>query len=308
MYPRRSRRLGVAAAAAVSGLALALLPAASASAATAPDWPTSRVPSGCDSTAVGADPSGFTVSFTDTQAPRVTGWTYNGSKTRAVLPPGTFATSFKVTASQTCSGVGAVTVFGRQSINGGAPSVSPVSLDRLTSNAFNATFGFENPTATSSITGWLEIPFIVATPRYDSFALDADFGLLSKVDYTGATPYLTGPWSTQRLYLVLATTQATAASKTTVAKGGTVTFATTVKKATPAGYAALSGVSVKLQTKLPGQAWITRATRTTSATGRAAYSFKPAATMAWRWVLAENITTAPYTAASTSTVKTIKVT
>jgi len=51
-----------------------------------------------------------------------------------------------------------------------------------------------------------------------------------------------------------------------------------------------------------------RAGRRTTSTGRASYTFKPAATQQWRWVLAENITTAPYRAGSISAVKTIKVT
>ena len=75
---------------------------------------------------------------------------------------------------------------------------------------------------------------------------------------------------------------------------------------------------------VPQKIWCSDATRTTqtcqqllsvfpalaasTSSGRASYTFTPTATQAWRWVHAENITTAPYTAASTSTIKTITVT
>ena len=309
MHLRRPRRWGAATVSAVSaGLALALLPASPASAATAPDWPTSRVPTGCASMTPGPDPSGFALAYTDTRTPTVTGWTYNGSKSRVVLPPGTLRTVFKVTSTQTCSGVAGMAVYVRESINGGAPFVAPSSLTRLSTNAFSAVFGVIDNSASADVTGWVEVPLVLTAPRYESFTLDANFGLLSKVDYTGGSTFLTGSWSTQRVYIVLATTQTTSASRAAVAKGGTVTFATSLKKASPAAYVALPGVAVKFQTKLPGKAWVTRATRTTSATGRATYAFKPGATMAWRWVRAENITTTPFTAASTSAARTIKVT
>jgi hypothetical protein len=238
----------------------------------------------------------------------VSGWTFNGSTRRAVLKPGTHTTAFRVTVHQLCGGVGAVAAFARQSLSGGpVGALSPIPVTQLTTDSFDATFGLVSSSSTF-LTGWVEVPVVLVAPRYDSFVLDQDFALVSKVAYSGASTYLTGPWSTQRLYVELATTQTASASKSTVAKGGTVSFSTTLKAADVGGYVALPGATLKFQTKLPGKPWVTRATKTTTSTGRASYTFKPAATQQWRWVHAENITTAPYSAASTSAVKTIKVT
>lgn len=307
MNVRRTRRLGVAAAAA-AGLALALLPATSASAVTIPDWPASRVPVGCPVTAVAETAGGYELTYSENAPVTITGWTFNGSTRRIVLQPGSTTTTLKITAKQLCSGVlGLLPIF-RQSINGGplsGPTGVPVTA--LSSNAFTATYGTTG-SATPPTTGYIEMPLVGSAPRYDSFVLDQDFALVSKVAFSGATQYSTGAWSKQRVYLELATRQAATASKSTVAKGGTVTFDTAVSIAGPTKYVPAAGVTVKLQTKLPGQAWATRATRTTSGTGKASYAFKPGATMAWRWVLAENITTAPYWAGSMSAAKTITVT
>ncbi len=307
MHRRPTRRLGVAAAAASAGLALALLPVSPASALTAPDWPASRVPLGCPITTLAETAGGFQLTYTDTTPVTITGWTFNGSTRRVVLKPGTNATTFRITASQPCSGVAGVLPILRQSINGAPPGTpSGLSIEQISTNAFDAVFGL-NGTATSSTTGWLELPLIGTAQRYSSFVLDQDFALVSKVD-SATTTWTTGTWSQQRVYIVLSSAQVSSASKTSVAKGGSVTFGTTVKVAGPSTYLPAAGVSVKLQTKLPGKPWVTRATKTTTSTGRASYTFKPGATQQWRWVLAENITTSPYWASSTSIVKTIKVT
>lgn len=305
---RRTRRLGVAAAAASAGLALALLPASPASAVTVPNWPASRVPVGCPITNVTETAGGYNLTYTDSSPVTVTGWTFNGSTSRVVLKPGSNTTLLQITASQQCSGVQGVIPLYRQSINGGPlTTATPLSVDQLSTNAFNAVYGYAG-TLTPTTTGYLELPLLATAPRYGAFVLDQDFALVSSVPYSGGISYVTGPWSKQRVYLVLATTQTTTASKTSVPKGGSVTFGTTVKAAGPSTYQAAAGVSVKFQTKLPGKPWVTRATKTTTSTGRASYSFKPSATQQWRWVLAENITTAPYRAGSISAVKTIKVT
>lgn len=306
MRRRHLRRIG--AAAAVAGLALALLPAASASAVAVPDWPTSRVPSGCPISAFAGAGAGYTVTYDDGIAPTIGGWSYNNSTSRVVMKPGANPTVFRVRATQTCGGVLLVVPLIRASINGG-PVSDPAgeTIEPFTSNAFTSVFGAAG-SATAGTTGWVEVPFFAVAPRYDEFTLDQDFALVSKTDYTGSLVFTTGPWSKQRVYIVLASTQTTSASKSVVTKGGSVTFSTAVKVAGPAAYQAAAGVSVKFQTRLPGKSWVTRATRTTTSTGRASYSFKPSATTSWRWVLAENITTTPYWAGSSSAPKSIRVT
>ena len=305
MNPRRSHRFGVASAAAASGLALALLPASSASAVTVPDWPTSRVPVGCPVTSLDAGPE---LTYTDGIAPTVTGWTANGSKTRVSLKPGTNPFVIRMTAKQGCGGVIGVIAFGRSSSNGSpvSPLIS-LSSTPATTNAFDGVFS-NATTAEAPLTGFVEIPLAGTAPRYDSFVLDGNFGLVSKVDYTGAIKYVTGSWSKQRVYITLKTNHTTTATKTSVRRGSPVTFTTTFKAAGETAYVAKGGSVVTFQTKLPGKPWVTRVTRTTTSSGRASYTFTPTATQAWRWVHAENITTAPYTAPSTSTIKTITVT
>lgn len=304
---RPARRSGAAVAAVVSGLALALLPASSASAVTVPDWPTSRVPVGCPITGVANGAAGPELTYGDGITPTVSGWTANGSRTRVSLKPGSNPFVIRYTAQQLCGGVGGVVGFGRSS-TGGAPASPLVAVagTAATSNAFDSVWA-NSATLSAPLTGWVEIPIAGTGPRYDSFVLDDNFGLVSKTDAAGGIQYVTGTWSKQRVYITLKTTHTVTATKTSVRRGSPVTFTTTFKAAGASAYVAKAGSVVKFQTKLPGKAWVTRATRTTTSTGRASYTFSPTATQAWRWVHTENITTTPYTAASTSVVKTITV-
>ncbi len=308
MNPRRSHRFGVASAAAASGLALALLPAASASAVTVPDWPTSRVPVGCPVTGVADPGTGPQLTYTDGITPVVTGWTANGSTSRISLKPGSNPFVIRVAVKQSCSGVAGAFALGRSS-TGGAPVSGLVGLSTTatSTNAFDSVWA-DTDSVSAPLTGWLEVPLVGTGPRYASFVLDADFGLVSKTNFAGGIQYVTGSWSKQRVYITLKTNHTTTATKTSVRRGSPVTFTTTLKAAGASAYVAKGGSVVTFQTKLPGKPWVTRVTRTTTSSGRASYTFTPTATQAWRWVHAENITTAPYTAASTSTIKTITVT
>jgi hypothetical protein len=300
----RLRASRVAAGAALSSAVL-LLASVPASAATVPDWPTSRVPV-CQPTTVAPAGSGLAITYDDTTVPTVSGWTYNGSRSRLVLSPGSEQVTLSLGIRQGCSGVGSVTLVARQSLEGGSPITSSFLVEPLTSDVFNGPWGFSQPRE-GTITGWAEIVAVITGPRYSQFILDEAFGLSSKTDGVSTTP-VTGPWSTQRLYVVLASTQSTSQSRTSVAAGGSVTFRTTVRVNGGTTYVAKPGVPVKFQTKVGTGPWTTRATRTTSATGTASYTFRPSRTMLWRWVLAENISTAPYYAASRSAAKTIRVT
>jgi hypothetical protein len=83
----RPRRIAVASAL-VSGLVLALVPASPASAVTIPDWPASRVPTGCPALTPAEVGGALQLGYTDGVAPTVTGWTYNNATRRVVLKPG----------------------------------------------------------------------------------------------------------------------------------------------------------------------------------------------------------------------------
>ena len=290
MNPRRSHRFGVASAAAASGLALALLPAASASAVTVPDWPTSRVPVGCPVTGVADPGTGPQLTYTDGITPVVTGWTANGSKSRISLKPGSNPFVMRFAATQGCGGVEGVIGYGRSSTGGGPVSpLVPVPGGSTTTSAFDTVWANVD-TVSAPLTGWIEIPLAGTAPRYASFVLDDDFALVSKTDFAGGIQYVTGSWSRQRVYITLKTNHTTTATKTSVRRGSPVTFTTTLKAAGASAYVSKGGSVVTFQTKLPGKPWVTRATRTTTSSGRASYTFTPTATQAWRWVHAENIT------------------
>jgi len=305
-HRRRRTALSAAALAGAAGLALSL--AGPAGAVTPVDWPASRVPVGCQPSAISETADGFDLTYVDDAAPTVTGWSYNGQTRRLLITPGPMDVSLTMGVVQGCSGVAGLLPIARASVNGGAPEfISVGSMGLLSGDPFTGTWGFEDTTSGSTETGWIQIPTMLTANRYSEFVLDQDFALVSKTA-SETTEVVTGPWSTQRLYLVLKTTQTTTQSKTSVARGGSVTFRTTVRKTGASSYVALAGVAVKFQTKLPGGSWVTRATRTTGSGGGASYTFAPGKTQAWRWVLAENITTSPYYAASTSAAKTIRVT
>jgi len=121
------------------------------------------------------------------------------------------------------------------------------------------------------------------------------------------TSYVSGPWSSKKLYLLLKTNLSAAASKTSVKKGRSVTFSTVLTKASGSTYANAAGETVVFQTRIGTKKWVTRATRTTTSAGAASYSFAPTSTMTWRWVHANRLT-GSHTASSVSAVKTIKVT
>jgi len=306
MKIRRTRRLGVAAAAA-AGLALALLPASSASAVTIPDWPASRVPTGCPAVTPTEVGGAIQLGYTDGITPTVTGWTYNGSTKRVVLKPGTNPLVLRIAVRQTCGGVAGALAYGRSSTGGGAPSsLVGVSTTAASTNAFASVWA-SSGSVTPPFSGWVEIPLVMTAPRYSAFVLDDQFGLVSKTNYAGGTTFVTGAWSTQRVYFTVATKHLTSSSKTSVRRGTPVTVSTTFLYANGSTYTAKAGSVVKLQTKVAGGSWVTRVTRTTTSTGRASYTFTPSATTSYRWVHAENVATAPYTAPSTSTVKTITV-
>lgn len=301
---RRALPLLVAAAA-VAGLAATALPA---QAATAPDWPASRVPTGSGCVIAGYTPASSSASglneytFTDTQTPTVTGWSANGRRTDLVLPPGPTLVTFRITATQTCSGVGSVTsglLVGSRRVSDAFPFL------RATTDAFASTWA-SSVSMRPTDAGAYRIPSVNLTRRYSGFVLTDLWALVGKTDDTAAPVTVTGPWSTSVLYVRRATTQAPSASASKVARGRTVGVRTVLRKAGSTSWVPAAGAVVVLQTRYPGGRWVTRATRTTTSTGAASWSFKATRTLYWRWVHV-GTRSGTFTAPSTSPVRLLRV-
>jgi hypothetical protein len=292
-----------------AGMVASLVSAvAPAGAATAPDWPSSRVPSGTGCTIDGYTPSTSSESglneyaYTDTQVPTVTGWTANGRRTDVTLPPGTTLVTFRVTARQTCSGVGSVT---SGLLKGSTRLSDAFPFLRDSTDAFASTWAAGVPMRTSDV-GAYRIPTVNVTRRYASFVLTDLFSLVSKADESAPATIVTGSWSTQVLYVRRATTQVSKASASTVSAGRKVTVRTTLRKAEGSTWVASPGSIVLFQTRYPGGKWVTRATRTTNTLGVAVWSFKPTRSVSWRWVH-KGTKSGTFTAPSTSSARSLRV-
>ena len=226
----------------------------------------------------------------------------NNQQSVLTLVPGTTLVTTRITATQSCSGVGSVAsglVVGTTRLSDDVPFL------RASTDAFRSVWASSNP-LTPANAGAYRMPTAIVAPRYASFVLTDVWKLVGKSDFVGTPTIVTGPWSTKVLYVQRATTQVTAASRTSVAKGGKVTFRSTLRKAGTTAYIAAAGASMAFQTKLPGGAWQTRARVSTNASGVATYTFAPPRTMSWRWVHA-GTRTGSFTAPSISAAKTIKV-
>lgn len=293
---------------AAAGVLASLVSAAPAGAATAPDWPATRVPVGTGCDIAGYTPASLSDSglneyaYTDTQVPVVTGWSANGRRTDVTLVPGTTLVTFRVTATQGCSGVGSVT---SGLLKGSTRLSDAFPFLRDSTDAFASTWAASVPMRTSDV-GAYRIPTANVTRRYGSFVLTDLFSLVSKADDTDPATIVTGPWSTQVVYVRRATKQATGASASTVSRGRTVTLKTTVRKAEGSSWVTSAGSVVLLQTRTPGGRWVTRATRTTNSLGAASWSFKPTSSLSWRWVH-KGTKSGAFTAPSTSATRSLRV-
>ena len=294
--------------AAAGVLASLVSAAAPAGAATALDWPASRVPAGPGCVIDGYTPSAVSASglnehaFTDTQTPTVTGWSANGRRTSLALSPGTTLVTFRVTAAQSCSGVGSVT----SGLVKGATRLSDTfPFLRDSTDAFASRWA-ASVSMRPSDAGAYRIPTVNVTRRYGSFVLTDLFSLVSKVDETAPAIIVTGSWSTNVLYVRRATTQAPRASARKVSRGKTVTVRTILRKAEGSSWVRSAGSVVLLRTKYPGGRWVTRATRTTNKLGVASWSFKPSKSMRWRWVH-KGTKSGTFTAPSVSSARSLRV-
>lgn len=309
---RTGRRVALTAGVLVGASALTVSLAVPASAVTISDWVTGHVPSGssCSVADVSVSGSDLHVAFTDGTTPTVSGWSINGKTTNQVLVPGLNPVTFGARVKQSCGGVGSgVAIFIKYNALGFGNSFSAVGASTPTSTSpFDQTFTNPFSGAAVAYAGWYQVPAVQVSKRYDSFVLNStDYSSVSSVANTAAATTVTGPWSTQRIYLLLKTTVSTSASKSTVAAGGSVTFRAVLKKAGATTYDPAVGSIVLFQTKTGTGSWVTRATKTASSTGAVAYTFKPSKTMSWRWVH-KGEKTSTFTAPVTSTVKKITVT
>jgi hypothetical protein len=306
---RRHRRglIGVIAVASAS-FVLSSLPALALTPVAPPSWPSAgRIPSGCATTTVVGSSGGVQATFSDTLDPVVSGWTLNGKTTTVIMPPSGTTLVWRIKARQPCSGVAnsAAVYLNYTALGDGVNKWTGLTTSSVTSNAFDQTLAYPF-FSDVGYAGWYRIAYVATSRRYDTFVLDGDFKYDSSVD-SSTSSTATGPWANQKVYVLLQTTLTGAATKASVAKGGSVTFKATMKKAGPGAYIAANGSKVLFQTRTGTGAWTTRATLTTNASGVASYTYKPAATSTWRFVHAGEKTTL-FTAPITSPTKTIKVT
>lgn len=307
---RQGRRLALAATALLGSAALAVSTAVPAGAVSISDWTTGYVPqgAGCTVTAGTYVAPDLQLTYADTVVPSVVGWGINGKTTYALLVPGLQTLTFSARVKQGCGGLqGSGGGLFLRITNGPTSNIFPFNMASTTTNPFDQTFA-NSFTGDASYAGMYQVPAAVFQKRFDTFTLNStDFSYVSSTADTSDAPTLTGPWSTQRTYLLLKTTVSTSASRSTVPAGGNVTFRATLKKAGLAAYVPAAGSKVVLQTRVGTGSWVTRATRTASATGAVSFTFAPSRTMSWRWVHVGEKTSL-YTAPVTSTVKRITVT
>ena len=298
------RRLSITVAAAAGAAAL-LAAATPAQALTPPSWPSAgKVPTGCASVVSTGSGSSTQFTFTDTSVPTVAGGGVQfagGKRTLTVRPGGTPAV-FEVAVSNGCSGVGSVA----------ASLIRPDGLgvsgpfDLATTDVFSSRWEATGSIAYADFAGpyrWISVD---VARRYDSLTLTSSFTLGSYVPHGSATTKVVGPWSTSPIYILRATTLTSAVSKAKVARGAKVTVSGAVSIAGTSAYAAYAGAKVVVQSKVGSGAWTSRATLTASASGTVSTKVKVTKKTQFRLVVADKLTT-PYSAASTSPTRAVKI-
>lgn len=261
---------------AVATLALAV----PAEAVTPPDWPSAgHRPQGpnCEMTGSLATPPNYDMRWADTATATVDDVFLNGGDT-LVLPPAGGTLTYTARVIERCGGVKQVLALPIK--NEGAYTVH--LMEPVTTNVFDGLWRFSRP-ATIADVGVYRMGEMNTVRRYDTFITNSDFTLVSKVA-SGSDKYVTGPWSTKKLYVLRATTLSNALSASKVKKGKTVKATATLKMASATGYVAAPGAKVLVQTKVGSRKWVTNATLTTNASGVASYSFVLSATTSVRFV------------------------
>ncbi len=296
------RRVAVALTAAASAVSMIVL-ASPAQAVVPVDWPVAgRVPLGCASMTPGLGATDFTYTLTDTADATVVDFSFGG-KTLLVVPPAGISTDVRARAQDSCSGVLGMAIALKRN---GVPISLGVGLPVAPANVFDGWWSGNPFVLRPADSGYYTMPWAQAPHRYDSFVLDGDFKLTSKVDNTvsGAEGYQIGTWSTKRVYVLNATTL-TATAPASVKKGKTAKATAVLKYATNAGYVADAGAKVSVQTKVGTGKWLTNATLTTNASGAVSYSFVVNATTSVRFIHARTLT-GKFTNGVISAIKVVK--
>ena len=295
---RRRAAIAITAASSVVSMIAVALPA---QAVALSDWPAAgRAAAGCATVTPAGPFSDWTVSYTDTLMPSINNVFINGG-TYVIVPPAGRSASIQVAATEPCGGIGFVTPYPRI-----AGSLFPSAGVPVSDNAFSlltaSAYAF-NP----SDAGIVTVPLVQTNRRYDAFMLDKDFKLLGTPTATAATAvYMTGDWSTKKLYVLRQTTLTNTASKTIVPKATAVKFTAVLRYAINGAWAADNGEKVIVQTKVGTRAWTTRATLLASSAGIVSYTFKPTAATFVRFVHAA-VLTGRFTASIVSPIRVIRV-
>jgi hypothetical protein len=296
---RRSSTVVLTAAASAATFVLATVPA---SAIPMPTWPAAgHVPIGCDSATYSSGSPLYTIAYVDSHAPTVSDVTINGG-TSVAIPPAGSTYKVLVKADQLCSGIG---YFAAAWVVRGAGYEQPL-FTPTTTDAFHATMGYTHASVLPSAAGVYRLGLILAGPRYGTFTLNSDFTLNGTPVAGPVGSYVTGTWSTKKLYVLRQTTLGTSQSAAKVKPGKTVHVYGLLKYATDTGYKADNGEKVFVQVKVGKGKWVTKATLTASSTGAVAYTFAPTKTSYVRFGHAA-VYSGRYTAAIASATRTIVV-
>ena len=301
---RSPRRIAPMLAAAAVVAATVVSSAGPVHAVIVPEWPAGYVPLGCTVTGFAGGGSGiFQVSYSDPLQPTVVDTAVNGT-TSVVLRPGAVATQYQVnvTASETCSGVGSLSIaWVRQSTG----TYQAMTMSPLTTDVFQGRHGGIN-SAQADEAGVYRVGVAVVARRYDSFVLDGNFRLASPpVPTGGSTFFTTGSWSLKPLYLLRQTTL-TIVAPSSVKKGRLAAVSGVLRYATNAGFVADAGERVLVQTRVGSAAWKNVAVVAATASGAVTAKVKLLRTSQVRFVHT-SVLSGRFTAAVTSVTKTIKV-
>jgi len=296
---RRRVALGISAAASVASMIALATPA---QAISPPLWPAAgRIPSGCASTTVSLGATDYQYTFTDTADPAILDLSFGG-KTTIVVPPAGVTSDLRVRVRDLCSGTLGVVIGLKRN---GAPIILSESLPNAPANVFDGWWAEAPATYRPSDSGYYTVPWGGTTHRWDSFLLDGDFKLVSKVDNSsGPNGAQVGAWSLKRIYVLNATTL-TPSAPASVRKGRIAKATAVLKYATNAGYVADAGAKVSVQTKVGTGKWLTNATLTTNASGVASYSFVVNATTSVRFIHVTTLS-GKYTNGAISAIKVVK--
>jgi hypothetical protein len=214
--------------------------------------------------------AGLTSSYADTSVPEVQ-WAGLHNGRIIVVGPAGRGIRFSAWTTQYCSGVAQTAIS--IAVNGGSStSVGPTSA--VFDDAFGATWLSAVRTAMPSRAGRY-VATATTQRRYDSFVLDADHRLVSKVDSVDAPVSVGGPWTAVPQYVLRQSTLTARLSRSLVGRGGAVTVTGHLNYALDRAWARDTGGRVTVLTRAPGKPWVARTILLADANGRISWTFRP---------------------------------